>query len=103
VEKTILPVRENLVEIHPWLATFSRSGKIMSAQEIGQIVRETRKAIGLRQDELASVAGVGLRLLVELERGKPSVRLDKMESVLAALGLEVGVQPRRDQARPPEP
>lgn len=75
----------------------------MSVQEIGQIVRDTRKAIGLRQDELASAAGVGLRFLVELERGKPSVRLDKMEAVLAALGLEIGLKPRREQARPREP
>lgn len=69
-------------------------GKIMTAQEIGQLVRDARKSMGLRQEALAAAAGVGLRFLVELERGKASVRLDKMLAVLDALGLELEVKPR---------
>jgi y4mF family transcriptional regulator len=63
-------------------------------QAIGRKVRDARKAMGLRQQELAAASGVGLRFLVELERGKPTVQLDKVVRVLDALGLELGVQPR---------
>jgi y4mF family transcriptional regulator len=78
-------------------------GKIMATiQHIGQIVRDARKSMGLRQEALAAAAGVGLRFLVELERGKPSVRLDKMLAVLDALGLELEVKPRSGAVRPLE-
>jgi len=71
--------------------------------DIGQTVRDARKSMGLRQEALAAAAGVGLRFLVELERGKPSVRLDKMLAVLDALGLELEVKPRGEAIRPLEP
>jgi y4mF family transcriptional regulator len=51
----------------------------------------------LTQPQLAAAAGVGLRFLVELERGKPTVRLDRMLAVLDALGLEIQIAPRRDR------
>jgi y4mF family transcriptional regulator len=72
-------------------------------EDIGRTVRDTRKSMGLRQESLAAAAGVGLRFLVELERGKPSVRLDKMLAVLDALGLELEVKPRGEAVRPLEP
>jgi y4mF family transcriptional regulator len=60
--------------------------------EIGRTIREERKAQGLRQDELAAASGVGLRFLVELERGKETVQLGKVLAVLAALGCELEVR-----------
>ena len=68
---------------------------------IGQAVRTARKAMGLRQDELAAAAGVGLRFLVELERGKPTVQLDRVLSVLQAVGLDLQVVKRGMGATPP--
>lgn len=65
----------------------------MTVNEIGAIVRQTRVAQGLRQDQLAAAAGVGLRFLVELERGKPTVRLSKVLAVLNALGCRLHVTP----------
>lgn len=65
----------------------------MTIQEIGTVVRQTRLGRGLRQDQLAAAAGVGLRFLVELERGKPTVRLDKVLAVLSALGCRLDVTP----------
>jgi y4mF family transcriptional regulator len=65
----------------------------MTAEEIGFVVRQARLAQGLRQDQLAAAAGVGLRFLVELERGKPSVRLAKVLAVLDALGCRLQVTP----------
>jgi transcriptional regulator with XRE-family HTH domain len=56
--------------------------------------------MGLRQDELAAAAGVGLRFLVELERGKPTVQLGRTLSVLAAVGLDLRVVSR---SPPPDP
>ena len=55
--------------------------------ELGAAVRAARKAQGLRQEELAGVAGVGTRFVIELEAGKPTIQLGKAMAVLAALGL----------------
>lgn len=67
---------------------------------IGQHVRQARKAMGLRQDELAAAAGVGLRFLVELENGKATVQLGKTLDVLAATGLDIQLVSRAQDGRP---
>jgi HTH-type transcriptional regulator / antitoxin HipB len=66
---------------------------LMTVEQIGAVVREARLAQGLRQDQLAAAAHVGLRFLVELERGKPTVRLAKVLAVLDALGCRLQVTP----------
>jgi y4mF family transcriptional regulator len=74
---------------------------MMTTLEIGQAVRRARKGMALRQDQLAAAAGVGLRFLVELERGKPTVQLDRTLAVLAAVGLDLQIVmrlPSPDQA-----
>jgi y4mF family transcriptional regulator len=73
----------------------------MAQVNIGAIVRDARKAAGLRQDELAASAGVGLRFVVELERGKPTARLDKILQVLSALGLRMTVLPAHEDVGGP--
>lgn len=73
---------------------------MMSTSSIGDAVRRARKGMGLRQDELAAAAGVGLRFLVELERGKPTVQLGRTLSVLNAVGLDLQVVARLP---PPDP
>lgn len=65
----------------------------MTTEQIGDAVRQARLAEGLRQDQLAAAAGVGIRFLVELERGKPTVRLAKVLAVLGALGCSLQVTP----------
>ena len=62
-------------------------------REIGQLIRRTRRTQGLRQDQLAGAAGVGVRFLVELERGKPTAQLDKALAVLEALGCSIQIEP----------
>lgn len=64
----------------------------MTPKDIGEIVRQTRKAQGLRQDQLAAAAGVGLRFLVELEAGKATAQLGKALGVLAALGCTLTIE-----------
>ena len=64
----------------------------MTPEEIGRIVRETRRAQGLRQDQLAGAAGVGVRFVVELEAGKTTARIGKALAVLAALGCTLRIE-----------
>lgn len=61
---------------------------------LGARIRQAHKAMGLRQDELAAAAGVGLRFLVELERGKLTVQLSKVLAVLLAIGLDLRIVER---------
>lgn len=71
----------------------SRSGNIHSldSPSIGGFVRERRRANGLTQAELGELAGVGVRFIVELERDKPTVRLDRLNAVLRVFGKQAGV------------
>ena len=71
--------------------------------EIGDIVRSTRKAAGLRQDELAGAAGVGLRFIVDLEAGKPTAQIGKTLQVLATLGCSVEITPPAARKAAPKP
>ncbi|MBY0521687.1 MAG: helix-turn-helix transcriptional regulator [Sphingomonas sp.] len=64
----------------------------MDATAIGNIVREERKALGLLQAELAAASGVGVRFIVELERGKPTVQLGRVLAVLSALGCAIDIR-----------
>ena len=75
----------------------------MSPAEIGRIVRAARRAQGLRQDQLAGAAGVGVRFLSELERGKTTVRLAKVLAVLDTLGCNVRIEPPLSGAAPSDP
>jgi y4mF family transcriptional regulator len=68
---------------------------IASADELGAAVRQARKARDLRLEDLALAAGVGPRFLSELERGKPTVRLDAVLRVVAALGLRLTLEDPR--------
>ena len=66
-------------------------------QSIAEFIKQKRKRLKLTQPELAERAGVGLRFVRELEQGKPSVRLDKVNQVLALFGSEVGVIDKIEQ------
>jgi y4mF family transcriptional regulator len=70
----------------------------MDSYELGQIVRRERKAQGLRQDELAAASGVGVRFIVDLEAGKPTLQLEKALLVLRTLGCVVTVDPPASEA-----
>ncbi|GAC1424929.1 MAG: helix-turn-helix domain-containing protein [Flavisolibacter sp.] len=56
-------------------------------------VKQKRRIFDLTQPALAEKAGVGLRFLRELEQGKETVRLDKVNKVLQLFGYEVGPMP----------
>jgi len=93
------------MDYHGHSALISRSVNIMAKRtltpaEIGEIVRSTRKATGLRQDELAGAAGVGLRFIVDLEAGKPTAQIGKVLQVLQALGCAIEITPPRAPVKP---
>lgn len=64
---------------------------------ISNFIKEKRKQLGITQIELAERAGVGLRFVRELEQGKQTVRLDKVNQVLSLFGAEVGVTKKFEQ------
>ena len=81
---------------------FMRPAPLIPA-DLGLLVRQTRKAQGLRQDELAGAALVGTRFIVDLEAGKPTIQLGKTLRVLEALGCHVTIavpEPPKGGGRP---
>lgn len=65
--------------------------RIDTPEALGQAVRSARKQLGLTQPQLALAAGVGVRFIVDLEAGKPTLRLENILRVLHALGGELRV------------
>ncbi len=74
----------------PTVIDAARAG---STSELATAVRHRRKALGLRQEEVADLAGCSERFVYSLERGKPSVQLGKTLDVLRVLGLGLAVVP----------
>lgn len=60
----------------------------------GPVITERRRALGLRQQDLAELAGVSIRFVGELEHGKQTARLDKLQAVLDVLGLTIELKLR---------
>jgi len=65
---------------------------------LANFVKEKRKMVKLTQPELAEKAGVGLRFIRELEQGKESLRLDKVNQVLQLFGYQVGAVPKTSKS-----
>ena len=62
---------------------------VSNPNDLGEAVRVSRKQIRLTQSQLALAAGVGVRFIVDLESGKPTVRLEHVLRVIAVLGGEL--------------
>src|SRR5262245_45100251 len=60
-----------------------------TASAFGSMIRGRRKALNMRQDQLALATGVGRRFVIELEAGKPSCQLGRSLLVAKALGLDL--------------
>jgi len=65
----------------------------MEQTTLSKYVKAMRKQYNLTQIELSEKSGVGLRLVRELEQGKQTLRLDKVNQILNLFGCEVGVVP----------
>ena len=65
----------------------------MEQTTLSKYVKAMRKQYNLTQVELSEKSGVGLRLVRELEQGKQTLRLDKVNQILNLFGCEEGVVP----------
>lgn len=65
---------------------------------LSEFVKKRRKSLGLTQEDLSFKAGVGLRFVRDLEQGKESLRMDKVNQVLTLFGHQLGpVQSERNE------
>ena len=60
-------------------------------------IKQLRKQHGLTQEQLALKSGVGLNFVREMEQGKATVRLDKVNQVLNLFNYEMAPMPRKDE------
>ena len=61
--------------------------------DIGKTIRQTRKAMGITQKDLALTSGTGLRFIIDLEKGKETCQLGKTLTVLQTLGIKIALTP----------
>ena len=64
-----------------------------TAISLSDFLKDKRKKLNLTQQQLAEKAGVGLRFIRDLEQGKTTLRMDKVNQVLKLFGQELGPQP----------
>jgi len=64
---------------------------LTNSQDLGDAIRLERKRLKVTQKELALTAGVGLRYLIELERGKTTARIEGVFKILQVLGMKLAV------------
>ncbi len=66
---------------------------------LAKTIRQKRKLLGMTQTDLALKSGIGLRLIREIEQGKTSMRMDKVNQVLALFGMELipAVKMKKDE------
>lgn len=67
----------------------------MTAEELGKLIQKRRKELAMNQSDLALVSATGRRFISDLENGKESCELGKALRVLANLGIEFAIQPRK--------
>ena len=65
----------------------------MNETRLSTAIKQLRKEYNLTQQDLAYKSGVGLRFVRELEQGKPTVRMDKVNQVLELFNLQLGPVP----------
>lgn len=69
-------------------------GRVVTAEDVGRVVRHKRKELGVLQEKVADLADVGTKFLSQLENGKKTAELGKVLQVLHSLGLELNIYPR---------
>ena len=62
-------------------------------RDIGRLVRQTRKELGVTQKALALTSGTGLRFIIELERGKETAEIGKVLTIIQTLGIQLTLTP----------
>lgn len=65
--------------------------KIVAVTDLGRVIRDKRKAMGLTQQQFADITGVGRRFISELESGKPTLEIGRVLKVCQSVGVELTV------------
>jgi HTH-type transcriptional regulator / antitoxin HipB len=73
---------------------------IRTALDLGALIRDRRRSLGLDQQSLAERIGTNRRWVIEVERGKPRAEVGLVLKALAALGLEVAIGEPSGDASP---
>jgi len=69
----------------------------MDSTNLSKTVKALRKKYGMTQEDLSLKAGVGLRFVRELEQGKPTLRLDKVNKLLDFFNYEMVPSPKKSE------
>jgi HTH-type transcriptional regulator / antitoxin HipB len=62
-------------------------------KDLGKIVRDTRKKLGVTQKDLALTSGTGLRFVIDLEKGKETCQIGKVLTILQTMGIKLVLTP----------
>ena len=65
---------------------------VSSVEQLGRLMRDIRRRQDLTQEDVAGLAGLGNRFIIDVERGKETVQMQKVLDVLRLLGLELVVK-----------
>ncbi|SDG61726.1 helix-turn-helix transcriptional regulator [Chitinophaga filiformis] len=63
-------------------------------ETLSKVIKAKRKENGLTQEDLSLKSGLGLRLIREIEQGKTSMRMDKVNQLLSLFGMELVPAPK---------
>ena len=64
-----------------------------TAAQIGKLIRDTRKDLGVTQKDLALTSGTGMRFIIDLEKGKETCEIGKALAILNTLGIKITLTP----------
>jgi HTH-type transcriptional regulator/antitoxin HipB len=68
-------------------------------KDLGKIVSDTRKKLGVTQKDLALTSGTGLRFVIDLEKGKETCQIGKALTILQTLGIKLALTPPATPAK----
>ena len=64
-----------------------------TSAQIGALIRDTRKKMGVTQKNLALTSGTGMRFIIDLEKGKETCEIGKALAILNTLGIKTTLTP----------
>ncbi len=65
----------------------------MTVAQLGKLIRDTRKKLGVTQKDLALTSGTGVRFVIDLEKGKETCETGKTLTILNTLGIRITLNP----------
>ena len=64
-----------------------------TTKQMGILIRQTRKSLGVTQRDLALTSGTGMRFIIDLEKGKPTCEIGKALTIIHTLGIGMTLTP----------